>query len=448
MLVGANGSGKSNFVGAFSFLHAIREARLQDYVRRAGGAEQVLHFGSKVSKEIRFRVSFRQDVNQYEIALQPTQDDSLYVAGEICGYRNKTLHSTPYIEGIQPLNGGREAGISDAALTGIPKWVRQRLGLFRMYHVHDTSSSSPMRKTSQVDDNAILKPDGANLAAFLFLLQEKHREEYELIRRTVQRVTPFFDNFLLRPDALNEDTIRLAWKHRESDRYFGAAALSDGTLRFIALSTLFLQPLKYRPAVIVIDEPGLGLHPLAITMLASLVKQAAVETQSILSTQSTLLLDHFQPEDVLVAERVDNGTQLTRVDSSQLAGWLEDYSLGQLWKKTTSVAAHKLTMPRLLVHVEAETEEAFVNEILKRRLLACGYESVGARIVGNARQRDRRGGIRAWPGVKQDILRHLTEPRVRTSMIGLQLSRLGVADSIRDALYSIRLTSVYSFAPR
>ena len=231
------------------------------------------------------------------------------------------------------MDGGREAGISDPNVTRVSRWVRQRLGLFRLYHVHDTSLSSPMRKTSQIDDNEFLRPNASNLAAFLFLLQEKHRAEYELIRRTVQRVTPFFDNFVLRPDALNQGTIRLAWKHKKSDQYFGAAAFSDGTLRFIALSTLFLQPPECRPAVIVIDEPELGLHPLAITMLASLVKQASVETQVILSTQSALLLDHFQPEDVLVAERVDNGTQLTRVDSSQLADWLDDYSLGQLWEK-------------------------------------------------------------------------------------------------------------------
>ena len=333
VLIGANGSGKSNFIGAFAFLHAIREARLQDYVRRAGGADQVLHFGSRVSKHAFFHVSFRKEVNQYQIDLQPTADDSLFVANEVVAFWQKGKFAQPYTQGVEPLEGGREAGISNSKATRISSWVRQRLGLFRLYHVHDTSTSSPMRKTSQLDDNDFLRPDASNLAAFLFLLQENHAAELELIRRTVQRVTPFFDNFLLRPDSINEETIRLAWKHKDSDQYFGASALSDGTLRFIALATLFLQPLSFRPAVIVIDEPELGLHPLAITMLAALVKQASTETQVILSTQSALLLDHFQPEDVLVAERVDNGTQLNRVDSSQLTEWLEDYSLGQLWEK-------------------------------------------------------------------------------------------------------------------
>jgi predicted ATPase len=137
----------------------------------------------------------------------------------------------------------------------------------------------------------------------------------------------------LRPDPLNEETIRLAWKHKNSDQYFSASSLSDGTLRFIALATLLLQPEGYRPSVILVDEPELGLHPHAITLLASLVKQVSAETQVILSTQSSLLLDHFLPEDVLIADRVDGKTEFTRLNPEGLETWLGEYSLGQLWEK-------------------------------------------------------------------------------------------------------------------
>ena len=204
---------------------------------------------------------------------------------------------------------------------------------WQVYHVHDTSKSSILRKTAKLHDNASLRPDGANLPAFLYRLKQKHPESYRLIRRTVQRVAPFFDDFLLIPDPLNEETIRLAWKHRDSDQYFGASSLSDGSLRFIVLATLFLQPESLRPSLILVDEPELGLHPFAITLLAAMIQQAAANTQVILSTQSPQLLDHFAPEDVLVAERIAGGTQLTRLDSNRLAEWLEDYSLGQLWEK-------------------------------------------------------------------------------------------------------------------
>ncbi|MBI2091809.1 MAG: AAA family ATPase [Deltaproteobacteria bacterium] len=190
-----------------------------------------------------------------------------------------------------------------------------------------------MKKTADVNDNRYLRPDGSNLAAFLYYLRRKHETTYSLIRRAVQRVTPFFNDFILNPQKLNPDKIRLEWQHKSSEAYFDASSFSDGTVRFIALATLFLQPDNYLPSVVLVDEPELGLHPYAITMLASLVKQASIKTQVIVSTQSPLLLDHFQPEDVLIADRVDGGTQFTRLDSTKLTGWLENYSLGQLWEK-------------------------------------------------------------------------------------------------------------------
>lgn len=333
VLIGANGSGKSNFIGVFAFLHAIREGALQDYVRKAGGAEQVLHFGSRGTQQIEIHISFRDGINQYRIGLRPSADDSLYVAFETVYFWDKSRFPSPYSDALSPKDGGREAGISDPKVKKIADWVRHRLGLWRVYHVHDTSASSPMRKTAQLHDNAFLRSDGSNLPAFLFLLQQKHPDVYGLIRAAIQRVAPFFDDFLLRPDPLNQETIRLAWKHKNSDQYFGASSLSDGSMRFIVLATLFLQPLQYRPSVIVVDEPELGLHPYAMTLLASLVKQASVDTEVILSTQSSFLLDHFQPEDVLVADRVNEATTLRRLDPQPLEKWLEDYSLGQLWEK-------------------------------------------------------------------------------------------------------------------
>ena len=333
VLIGANGSGKSNFLGLFSFLHAIREGHLQDYVIRAGGAEKLLHFGSKVTKTLQIRISFQGGKNQYEIELQPTDADELVPKNEMVYFWNRTHHpAAPYEEKISRV--GKEAGISAPdSRYETADYVRRRLDRWRLYHFHDTSSSSPMKKTVDVNDNRYLRSDGSNLAAFLYLLKLKHEPFYSLIRRTVQRVAPFFDDFLLKPQRLNPDKIRLEWQHVGSEAYFDAASLSDGTLRFIALATLFLQPVAYRPSVILIDEPELGSHPYAITMLASLMKQASSTTQVIVSTQSPLVLDHFHPEDVLVADRVNGGTQLTRLETAKLTTWLENYSLGQLWEK-------------------------------------------------------------------------------------------------------------------
>ena len=330
VLIGPNGSGKSNFLGVFSFLNAIREGRLHDYVIKAGGADRVLHFGARVTTELHIHISFRSGRDQYDIKLEPTDAGELVPLAENVYSWDKSYPS-PYIESID--GAGKEAGMSKEVSGGIASYVRRRLDSWRLYHFHDTSSNSPMKKTADVNDNRYLRPDGSNLPAFLYFLRVKHEDSYRLIARTVQQVAPFFEDFELEPQRLNPDKIRLEWSHVGTDGYFDASSMSDGTLRFIALATLFLQPKRLRPSVILADEPELGMHPYAITLLASLMKQASVETQVIVSTQSSLLLDHFEPEDVLVADRMDGGTQFTQLDSTKLESWLGDYSLGQLWEK-------------------------------------------------------------------------------------------------------------------
>ena len=212
-------------------------------------------------------------------------------------------------------------------------YLAETVGSWNKFHFHDTGPSSPKKTTANLHDNHEFRADGSNLAAYLFLLHKKHGNAYTQIRRTVRLAAPFFDDFALKPTALNEEKILLEWRHRRSDAYFNASSLSDGSLRFIALATLLLQPVSLRPSVILLDEPELGLHPYAITLLASLLKQAAITSQIIVATQSPLLLDHFEPEDVLVADRVNGATTLRRLDGEKLSVWLEDYSLGQLWEK-------------------------------------------------------------------------------------------------------------------
>jgi predicted ATPase len=314
VVIGPNGSGKSNFIGAFEFLHEIVEGRLKDYVILTGGADKILHFGSKTTREIVVDFSFAQ--GRYVVRLRPTPEDGLYYS-EVA-------------TGNDPIAGREKA---DSRVEERRRGSLRRLLGWRIHHFEDTSLSSPMRKTAKVDDNRLLRPDGSNLPAFLYLLKEKHQASYNLIVRTVQRVAPFFEDFRLDPLLLKPEDIKLEWRHKRSDQYFDSSSFSDGTLRFIALATLFLQPEQFRPSVILVDEPELGLHPYALEMLAALVRQASVTNQVILSTQSSLLLDHFQPEDVLVADRVDGGTQLRRLEPEPLAKWLQDYSLGQLWEK-------------------------------------------------------------------------------------------------------------------
>ena len=165
------------------------------------------------------------------------------------------------------------------------------------------------------------------------MLREKHAGDYNDIRRAVRRIAPFFDDFVLVPSRDNERMIRLEWKQVGLDGYFDVSSFSDGTLRFIAMATLLLQPAELLPSVIVVDEPESGLHPYAVDLLAGIVKSISSRSQVILATQSSLLLDRFEPEDVIVADRVDGSTRLTRLEPKELEDWLKEYTLGQLWEK-------------------------------------------------------------------------------------------------------------------
>ncbi|MCY4500235.1 MAG: AAA family ATPase [Alphaproteobacteria bacterium] len=314
VLIGANGSGKSNFLDAFSFLQAYGRGGVEAHVERSGGADKTLHFGTRHTEVSDIRIEFPGG-EHCRLRLHPTVSDKI---GTSFGYGT----------GFTKLDGEKSKTVRD-----LEDKCRERLASWRQYHFHDTSFHSPMKKTSNLHDNRFLREDGSNLASFLYLLRERHKASYGLIRNTIRQVAPFFDDFALEPLELNPGTILLEWRHRNSDAYFNAASLSDGTLRFMGLAALLLQPAALRPDIVLLDEPELGLHPYAIAILAAMLRSASKETQIVVATQSPGLLDHFEPEDVLTAERVGGETRLNRLDAEPLREWLEDYSLGQLWEK-------------------------------------------------------------------------------------------------------------------
>jgi predicted ATPase len=188
-----------------------------------------------------------------------------------------------------------------------------------------------MKQTGDINDNRVLHPDASNLAAFLYLLQETKSDYYRYIVETIRLVAPFFDDFVLRPNPFNENKIMLEWQEQGSETTFDATYLSDGTLRFMCLATLLLQP--DLPATILIDEPELGLHPYAITVLANLLRSAATQTQVIVSTQSVPLVNQFVPEDIIVVDRQDGQSTFERRSTKDLADWLDEYGVGDLWEK-------------------------------------------------------------------------------------------------------------------
>ncbi len=175
---------------------------------------------------------------------------------------------------------------------GVESYVHESVSSWLVYHFHDTSSTSPMRRDHSVRDWRELNPDASNIGAFLYRLKEKHEEQYKIILETIQLVAPFIDDFLIEPEQKGEsEVVRLEWLQKGSSYPFQPWQLSDGTIRFICLTTALLQPNP--PSTIVIDEPELGLHPFALDVLAGLFRDASERTQLIVSTQSAALLNHF-----------------------------------------------------------------------------------------------------------------------------------------------------------
>ncbi len=209
--------------------------------------------------------------------------------------------------------------------------MKYDLASYRVYHFHDTGSSALVKQTGDVGDNRFLQTDARNLAAFLYWMKLKHPGKLQMIEDVIRQIAPFFDRFELEPSRNNEDKIRLEWREQGSESYFNAHQLSDGTLRFICLVTLLLQP--DLPRMVLLDEPELGLHPAAVVLLAELLRQASEHTQLLVSTQSVTLVNQLDPEQVLVADRVDGATVFKRLKAEDLSEWAGAYGLGELWEK-------------------------------------------------------------------------------------------------------------------
>jgi predicted ATPase len=337
VLIGANGSGKSNFISLFRFMNRLVSQQMQTYVAQAGGADQILHYGRKTTERLHIELWFRRNktlANGYKCTLIPTADDLLVFQEEAVYFHDRGPHKRPY-RGSHSEQVHNETLLTDWRQSGdrVAYYVLSALNSWQVYHFHDTSASARVKRTGDLHDNLFLRPDASNLAAYLYLLRETKQAYYRNIVETIRLAAPFFGDFVLRPSPFNPEKIRLEWQERGSDLLFGPHALSDGTLRFICLTTLFLQPPDRLPTTIVLDEPELGLHPYAIALLADMVHSASQHTQVILATQSVTLVNQFQPEDILVVDRDQGKTLFRRLSEEDMASWLEDYGLGDLWEK-------------------------------------------------------------------------------------------------------------------
>jgi predicted ATPase len=327
VLIGANGAGKSNFIGFFRLISRILDEQLQSAVGSAGGPDALLHFGRKKTERLSAELYFGN--NGYKFSLEPTQDNRMMFSNESLWWdynpsKNSRYHGSGHFE---TRFKEKPAG------NRMWEYVVPAMRSWRVYHFHDTSSSAFVKQVHNINDNEYLRDDARNLAAFLLRLKNHHGEHYQRIVKSIRLVAPFFGDFHLRATVDNKQKIQLEWTEAGQDMPFTASALSDGTLRFICLATVLLQPEEFMPASILIDEPELGLHPYAITVLGALMRSVSEKHQLIVSTQSVELVNEFTPEDLIVVDKSGGVSTFKRPDSAALKEWLAEYSLGELWKK-------------------------------------------------------------------------------------------------------------------
>lgn len=324
VLIGSNGVGKSNFISFFKLINTIYEQRLEQYSLKSG-VDNLLHYGRKTTSYTGGRLVF--EAFNYLFVLEATDNDTLFVS-------HQQLSDDSTLQ-MFPLQASNKKGSDIKQSPQIKNnHLKEYLESYKVYHFQDTGISSPLRSRANINDNRMLREDGSNLPAYLYYFQEKHPKTFKRIEKTIQSVAPFFDQFDLKPAALDEEQILLEWKEKEhQETYFNANHLSDGTLRFIALTTLLMQP--NLPKMVIIDEPELGLHPAAISKLSGIMRSAAGRgCQIIVSTQSVTLLDNFTAEDIITVDRENNQSEFKRLDKEALSQWMEDYSIGELWEKS------------------------------------------------------------------------------------------------------------------
>jgi|SRR5579863_916500 len=329
VLIGPNGAGKSNFISFFRLLSwaLVPPGQLQEQVAKLGGASAILHDGPERTRDIEAHLVLVTEAKEYEYLFRLA-----FAARDVFIYTTESFrHSGDPVWSTLGV-GQREPELIKSAESGdaTAKTILNLLQKLVVHQFHNTSEGSRIRQKWSTEDSRWLKEDGANLAPFLFRIQQQYPKYYARIVETIRLILPFFADFELKPEF---GKVLLAWRERGSDRVFSVGQAADGMLRILALVALLQQPEFDLPNVVILDEPELGLHPYAIEVLAGLVRAASQHVQVILATQSVSLIDRFTPEDVVVVDRAGRESKFHRYTRAELDSWLEEYTLSELWEK-------------------------------------------------------------------------------------------------------------------
>jgi predicted ATPase len=349
VLIGANGVGKTSFLDVMALLAASAEGKLNAFVTEMGGLSTMITYDYAQSLDISISMQaeeFKPLV--YDFSITPTRLAYTFKREILTQRQNARVNDQ--FNHIDSTNGDikyYELGTKklvrpnwehnplESSLSQVPKMFkdpelfRRALSSSIYYHILDVAPRSPVRLPQTMRPAGLPGQDGEDMVTCLYYLRETERDRFDAVEDTLKAAFPAFERLDFPPVAAG--TITMAWKDRHFSRPMYAHQLSEGTLRFLWLVTLLQSP--QLPAVTMIDEPEVSLHPDMLRMLAGLLREASDRTQLIVATHSDRFVRFLQPSELIAMDISDEGNAtMTWADSLDLEKWMAEYSLDELWQ--------------------------------------------------------------------------------------------------------------------
>lgn len=352
ILIGPNGSGKSNLIEAIAFMRSS-PGDIRETLRRSGGTSEWIWKGKKGPlacvdlvldypdgrQPVRHVISFREYLHGFKLEDERIENEKPD-SGE-----DKPYFFYHYNQGHPVVNTIKEKGRSlgyetveaersilsqrrDPELYPELSYLAETYEKIRIYREWSFGRNAVFREPQKADmRNDRLEEDFSNLGLFLNRLRRNPQAKATILTS----LHDLYDEVTDFDVSIEGGTVQVFFT--EGEFVIPATRLSDGTLRYLCLLAILLDPTP--PPLICIEEPELGLHPDVLPKLADLMVMASERTQLIVTTHSDILVDAMseRPETVVVCEKQDGMTRLSRLRKNELEVWLDKFRLGQLWTK-------------------------------------------------------------------------------------------------------------------
>ena len=347
-MIGANGTGKTSVLDILSLLASSAQGKLNSSLSDLGGVANVITYDRSEELGLAIAMEVPGDAPlEYSLWLRP--QGLAHVVREETLTQKRKGHPTPFrhIDSYENdikyyelakqklLRPTWEHNPLETSLAQVPRMFpepedfRRRLASSTFYHVLNVDPRSPVRLPQAMGPAELPGRNGEDLVSCLFYLRETKRDRFEAIEDSLHTAFPRFERLDFPPVAAG--TLALTWRERGFSKPLYMHQLSEGTLRFLWLTTLLQSP--GLTALTLLDEPEVSLHPQLLSLLADQLREASQRTQIVVATHSDTLLRFLEPSEVVVLDSTEDGlTRLTRADELDLENWLKDYSLDELWR--------------------------------------------------------------------------------------------------------------------